>query len=108
LTAPAPGGDRAYRVKPTRWDATAEQVEAMTAQRFRCTDSACGRYARVTVQDADGERARACAHHAVKLLNGLAGARVVWDDSPGINEHEATALRLAEERSQLSRTDAAA
>ena len=27
LTAPAPGGDRAYRVKPTRWDATAEQEE---------------------------------------------------------------------------------
>jgi hypothetical protein len=80
----------------------------MTAQRFRSTDRACGRYVRVTVQDADGERARTCAHHTVELLNSLAGARVAWDDTQGINEHEASALRLVGERSQLSGTDAAA
>ena len=80
----------------------------MPAQRFRCMDKQCDRYARVTIEDAEGERARACARHAVAALDGLAGARVIWDDTRGINEHEATALRMAEERSQLSRTDAAA
>ena len=43
----------------------------------------------------------------MQALNGLAGARVIWDDTQGINEHEAAALRLAEERSQLARTDTA-
>jgi hypothetical protein len=43
----------------------------------------------------------------VEALNGLACARVIWDDTQGINEDEATALRLAEERSQLARTDTA-
>jgi hypothetical protein len=95
-------------VKPTRWDATAEQEEAMTAQRFQCMDRQCSRYARVTIEDAHGERARACARHAVAALEHLTQARVVWDDTQGINEHEDTALRLAEERSQLSRKDAAA
>jgi hypothetical protein len=95
-------------VKPTRWDATAEQEETMTAQRFRCMDNQCDRYARVTIEDAEGERTRACAPHAVAALDGLADARVIWDDTQGINEHEATALRLAEERSQLSRKGAAA
>ena len=80
----------------------------MTAQRFRCMDGQCSRYARVTVEDARGERGRACARHAVAALEGLAGARVIWQDTRGINEHEATALRITEERSQLARKDAAA
>jgi hypothetical protein len=44
---------------------------------------------------------RACPRHGVAALEGLAGARVIWDDTRGINECEVTALRLAEERSQL-------
>jgi hypothetical protein len=68
----------------------------------------CDRYARVSVEDAQGQRARACPRHAVAALDGLVGARVIWDDTRGINEHEVTALRLAEERSQLSWTGAAA
>jgi hypothetical protein len=80
----------------------------MAAQWFRCMDNPCDWNARVTIGDAEGERARACARHAVEALNGLAGARVVRDDSPAINKREATALRLAEERSHLSRTDLAA
>ena len=80
----------------------------MAAQPFRCMDEQCGQYARVTIEDAGGERARACARHAVAVLDGLAGARVIWDDTRGINKHEATALQIAEERSQLSRTDAVA
>ena len=80
----------------------------MTAQRFRCMDGQCNRYARVTVEDAQGERGRACARHAMAALEGLAGARVIWQDTRGINEHEATALRITEERSQLARKDAAA
>jgi hypothetical protein len=95
-------------VKPTRCDTTAEQEEAMTAQRFQCMDGHCDRYARVTVEDAEGERARACARHAVAALEHLAQARVVWEDTRGINEHETAALRLAEKRSQLSRKDTAA
>ncbi len=79
----------------------------MPASRFRCMDRQCDRYARVTVEDAEGERARACARHAVAALDGLTGARVIWDDTRGINEYEGTALQLAEERSQLSRKDAA-
>ena len=79
----------------------------MAAPRFRCMDSQCDRYARVTIQDAEGERVRACARHALAALDGLAGARVIWDDTQGINAHEAAALRIAEERSRLSRTDAA-
>jgi hypothetical protein len=80
----------------------------MPAQRFRCMEKGCGRYARVTVEDAEGERARACARHAVDALENLARARVIWEDTRGINEYEATALRLAEERSQLCRKGAAA
>jgi hypothetical protein len=80
----------------------------MAAQRFRCMEAECDRYARVSVEDEEGQRARACPRHAVAALDGLAGARVVWDDARGINEHEVTALRLAEERSQLSRKGAVA
>jgi hypothetical protein len=80
----------------------------MPVQRFRCMNQGCGRYARVTIEDAKGERARACARDAVGALDGRAAARVVWDDTRGINEHEATALRIAEQRSRFARTDAAA
>jgi hypothetical protein len=61
----------------------------------------------VTIEDITHQRDRACPRHAVEALNRLASARVIWDDTHGINEHEATALRLAEERSQLARTDTA-
>jgi hypothetical protein len=44
----------------------------------------------------------------VAALEHLAQARVIWEDTRGINKHEAGAPRLAEERSQLSRKDAAA
>jgi len=79
----------------------------MAAQRFRCMEGECDRYARVSIEDAEGQRARACSRHAVAVLDGLAGAYVVWDDTRGINEYEVTALRIAEERSQLGRTGAA-
>ena len=75
----------------------------MAAQRFRCMERECDRYARVSIEDAEGQRVRACPRHAVAAIDGLAGARVVWDDTRAINEYEVTALRLAEERSQLSR-----
>jgi len=73
----------------------------MRAQRFRCMDNRCDWYARGTIEDNEGERARAGARHAVAALHGLADARVIWEDTRGINEHEATALRLVGERSQL-------
>lgn len=44
-------------------------------------------------------------HHTVEALNRLASARTVWDDTRGINEHETTALRLAEERSPVAQPD---
>jgi hypothetical protein len=67
-------------------------------------DTECGRYARVTIEDAEGSRSRACPRHGVTALEGLAGARVIWDDTRGTNEHESAALRIAEERSLLSGT----
>lgn len=79
----------------------------MPAQRYQCMDKQCSRYARVTLEDAEGERARTCARHAVTALENVARARVVWDDTHGLNEHEAIALRITKERSHLSRTDAA-
>jgi hypothetical protein len=91
----------AYRVKSTRCDST-EQA-AMTARRFQCMEGPqCDRYARVTIEDITYQRGRACPHHAVDALNRPAGARIIWDDTRGLNEHEATALHLAEERSQLA------
>ncbi len=66
-------------------------------------DGQCDRYARVTIEGAQGQRARACPRHAVAALNGLARARVVWDDTRGINQHETAGLQLAEERSELAR-----
>jgi hypothetical protein len=80
----------------------------MAGQRFGCMEKECDRYARLTIQDAGPERDRACPRHAVAALGGLAGARVIWDDSRGVNEHEAAAPRIAEERSQLSSKGAAA
>jgi len=80
----------------------------MAAQRLRCMEAKCDRYARVCIEDGAGQSARACPRHAVAALDGLADARVVWDDTSGINEWEVTALLLAEERSQLSRNGAAA
>jgi hypothetical protein len=75
----------------------------MTPCRFKCMEGPqCDRYARVTIEDIAHERDRACPRHAVQALNRLAGARVIWDDSYGINEQEITALRLTEERSQLA------
>jgi hypothetical protein len=75
----------------------------MTARRFQCMERPqCDRYARVTIEDITYQRDRACSHHAVQALNHLAGARVIWEDSQGLNEHEVTALGLAEERSQLA------
>jgi hypothetical protein len=59
----------------------------------------------VTIEDITHQRERACPRHAAEALNRLVGGRVIWDDTHGINEHEATTLRLAEERSQLARTD---
>ena len=60
-----------------------------------------------TIEDITHQRDRTCPYHAVQALNRLASASVIWDDTRGINEYEATALRLAEERSQLARTDTA-
>jgi hypothetical protein len=94
-------------VKPTRWEPTVREA-AVTGQRFQCIDNQCERYARVTVEDAGGERARACARHALTVLETVAQARVVWHDTRGINQHEAAALRLAEDRSQLCRKGAVA
>jgi hypothetical protein len=75
--------------------------------RFLCTltradEPGCTRYARVTITDTEGERARACPPHAVAALNGITGARIDWADSLGLNEYEREALELSEERSQLS------
>lgn len=75
--------------------------------RFQCTltiadEPPCGSYARVTIVDAVGETARSCARHAVASLDGIAGARVDWADSRGLNEFERTALELSGERSLLA------
>ena len=78
----------------------------MAQTRFTCTltqadEPSCPSYARVTIVDSGGASARACARHAVAGLLGIASAHVNWADSKGLNEWERTALRLAEERSQL-------
>ena len=78
----------------------------MAQTRLTCTltkadDPACQSYARVMVVDSGGASARACPRHAVAALDGIAGARVDWADSKGLNQWERTALELAEERSQL-------
>jgi hypothetical protein len=78
----------------------------MAHTRFTCTltradEPACQSYARVTIVDSEGTRARGCPRHAVAALDGIAGAHVDWADSKGINEYERTALDLTEERSRL-------
>jgi hypothetical protein len=78
----------------------------MAQTRFTCTltkadEPTCKCYARVTIVDAEGTSARACAQHAVAALTGIVGAHVNWLDSNGLNEWERKALELAEERSQL-------
>ncbi len=79
----------------------------MANTRFTCTltrtdEPACTSYARVTLTDAEGDTARGCPRHAVAALDGIAGARVDWADSRGLNEHERLALDLSEERSQFA------
>jgi len=75
--------------------------------RFACRllqeGEACSRYARVTIVDATGERARACPAHAVTGLEQITGARVDWADTKGLNEFEIKALELTEDRARLAR-----
>ena len=78
----------------------------MTQTRFTCTltkadEPPCQFYARVTIVDSEGARARGCPRHAVAALDGIAGAHADWSDSKGLNQWERTAVELAEERSQL-------
>jgi hypothetical protein len=58
----------------------------MAPTRFTCTltkadEPACQSYARVTIVDAEGTRARGCPRHVVAALNALVGAHVDWPDS---------------------------
>jgi hypothetical protein len=74
----------------------------MPGPRFTCTlttqaEPACTTYARVTITDATGDHARACARHAVAALDAIDGAHVDWADSRGLNEYEQKALELSEE-----------
>ncbi len=78
----------------------------MTQTRFTCSlntaeEPACQSYARVTIVDSEGARARGCPRHAVAALDGIAGAHADWADSKGLNQWERTALELSEERSKL-------
>jgi hypothetical protein len=78
----------------------------MTQTRFTCTltradEPACQSYARVTIIDVQGDSGRACPRHAVAALHGISRAHVDWPGSKGLNQWESTALKLAEERSQL-------
>jgi hypothetical protein len=77
----------------------------MAHTRFTCTlsradEPACQSYARVTIVDSEGTRARGCPRHAIAALDGIAGAHVDWADSKGINEYERAALELTEEKSR--------
>ena len=85
----------------------AEAGEPARRGRFRCTlapaGETCEAYARVTVADSAGDEARCCARHAVSSLESIPGARVVWIDTKGLNEHELTAIRMTEERISLVR-----
>ena len=78
----------------------------MAQTRFTCSltradEPACQSYARVTIVDAEGVRARGCPRHGVAALDSIAGAHVDWADSKGLNQWEHKALGLSEERSQL-------
>jgi hypothetical protein len=78
------------------------RLDQAGANRFTCALApACSSYARVTIADTEGDTARACPQHAVAALNGIIGARVIWADTRGINDHERTTLSIAGERSQL-------
>jgi hypothetical protein len=57
----------------------------MAQTRFKCSltragEPACQSYARVTVTDSEGARARGCARHAIAAINGTTGAHVDWTD----------------------------
>lgn len=78
----------------------------MAQTRFTCIltkadEPSCQSYARVTIVDSEGARARACPRHAVAALDGITGAHVDWADSKRLNEWERKALELSEERSKL-------
>ena len=78
----------------------------MAQARFRCSltragEPTCQSYARVTITDSEGARARGCARHAVTAINGTTGAHVDWIDSRGFNEWERTALEPSEDQSKL-------
>jgi hypothetical protein len=78
----------------------------MAQIRFTCSlttadEPACQSYARVTIVDSGGARARGCPRHAVAALIGIAGAQVDWADSKGLNQWQRKALELTEERSKL-------
>ena len=62
----------------------------------------------MSLEDAKRQRARACTRHTAAAVEGLVGVCVVWGGTHGVNEYEVTALRIAEERSQLSRKGALA
>ena len=58
----------------------------MAYTRFTCSltradEPVCESYARVTIVDSEGARARGCPRHAVAALGGITGARVGWADS---------------------------
>ncbi len=72
-----------------------------TCKLTRDEQGKCDEVARVTVVDSQGERARGCARHAVEALDGLAGGRIDWDDSKGLNEFEVKELQITEDRSQV-------
>jgi hypothetical protein len=78
----------------------------MAQTRFKCSltragEPACQSYARVTITDSEGARARGCARQAVAANNGTTGAHVDWTDSRGLSEWELTALELSENRNKL-------
>jgi hypothetical protein len=78
----------------------------MAQTRFTCSltradEPACQSYARVTIVDSQGAKARGCPRHTVSALDGIAGGHLDWADSKGINQWERTALELSEERSKL-------
>jgi len=73
----------------------------MPGTRFTCELApadrpGCTEYARVTIADAAGDRARACPRHAVGALDADAG-RVDWADTRALNTYEAQALELSDE-----------
>ena len=79
----------------------------MAQTRYMCSlttadEPACQSYARVTIVDSEGARARGCPRHAVAALDGIAGAHVDWADSKGLNQWEWKALELSELRCGIS------